>query len=92
MTLSASNGHHIECQDLMYKSVGNTRIQSIAICQSAKVIMLTHHWEQYDLTCNGKEVTETQTDGKVAFERKPQAAHEVQDRGLQFDSDSFYNS
>ena len=27
--------------------------------------MLTHHWEQYDLTCNGKEVTETQTDGKL---------------------------
>ena len=45
--------------------------------------MLTHHWEQYDLTCNGKEVTETQTDGKVAFEPKPQAAHEFQDKGLQ---------
>lgn len=46
--------------------------------------MLTHHWEQCDLTCNGKKVTETQTDGKVSFESKLQAAHGVQDKGILF--------
>lgn len=43
-----------------------------------------YHWEKCDLTCNSKKVTDTQTDDKVPFESKPQAAHEVQDEVLFF--------
>lgn len=43
-----------------------------------------YHWEKCDLTCNSKKVTDTQTDDKVPFESKPQAAHEIQDEVLFF--------